>query len=219
MCPILAVNVHSTTVKAVIPNLLAVKLKRLSQMLTAVWQDADSGMYTCVVSSATGESSWSGMLTVRGTHGAHTLSLCYTSHSSHCHSNTTPPCSTNYTLTANKSAVCSHDKKKIHSVHCFQTKCWSESIHCCSIIITLSCLCNRKRSFLHIQSFWVYPASRASTEACSDGGDQRHRHPHLAVQPSWRRGRCYLLHYRGLQVRSDTRFHSGMWFENIFRKS
>uniref|UniRef100_A0A8D0A0A2 Roundabout guidance receptor 3 n=1 Tax=Sander lucioperca TaxID=283035 RepID=A0A8D0A0A2_SANLU len=28
-------------------------------------KDADSGMYTCVVSSATGETSWSGMLTVR----------------------------------------------------------------------------------------------------------------------------------------------------------
>lgn len=30
-------------------------------------QDSDSGTYTCVVSSPTGESSWSGMLTVRGT--------------------------------------------------------------------------------------------------------------------------------------------------------
>ncbi|KAA8594060.1 hypothetical protein FQN60_004894 [Etheostoma spectabile] len=29
-------------------------------------KDADSGMYTCVVFSATGETSWSGMLTVRG---------------------------------------------------------------------------------------------------------------------------------------------------------
>uniref|UniRef100_A0A3Q3G3N4 Roundabout, axon guidance receptor, homolog 3 (Drosophila) n=1 Tax=Kryptolebias marmoratus TaxID=37003 RepID=A0A3Q3G3N4_KRYMA len=30
-------------------------------------KDSDSGMYTCVASSATGESSWSGILTVRGT--------------------------------------------------------------------------------------------------------------------------------------------------------
>lgn len=80
-------------------------------MSTAVWQDVDSGMYTCVVSSATGESSWSGMLSVRGTHRTHTLSLCYTSH---CRSNTTPPCSTNRTLSADalhKSTVCSRDRK------------------------------------------------------------------------------------------------------------
>uniref|UniRef100_A0A3Q3WTC1 Roundabout, axon guidance receptor, homolog 3 (Drosophila) n=1 Tax=Mola mola TaxID=94237 RepID=A0A3Q3WTC1_MOLML len=40
-----------------------------------ITDDADAGMYTCVVSSATGESSWSGMLTVRGTHSPHTHSL------------------------------------------------------------------------------------------------------------------------------------------------
>ena len=40
-------------------------------------------MYMCVATSATGETSWSGMLTVRGTHTktTHTLSPCYTSHS------------------------------------------------------------------------------------------------------------------------------------------
>lgn len=37
-----------------------------SWVSTVVWQEADSGTYTCVVTSATGESSWSGVLTVRG---------------------------------------------------------------------------------------------------------------------------------------------------------
>lgn len=46
--------------------------------LICCWQDSDSGMYTCVASSSTGESSWSGMLTVRGTF---TLSLSHSSHS------------------------------------------------------------------------------------------------------------------------------------------
>lgn len=45
-------------------------------MLTLAQQEADSGMYTCVASSPTGESSWSGMLTVRGTRE----SLCYRTH-------------------------------------------------------------------------------------------------------------------------------------------
>uniref|UniRef100_A0A669B8H0 Roundabout homolog 2 n=1 Tax=Oreochromis niloticus TaxID=8128 RepID=A0A669B8H0_ORENI len=40
---------------------------RLTLMENGTLQiDTDSGMYTCVVSSTTGESSWSGMLTVRG---------------------------------------------------------------------------------------------------------------------------------------------------------
>lgn len=40
-------------------------------MSTVVGQDADAGTYTCVVTSVTGESSWSGVLTVRG--DPHTL--------------------------------------------------------------------------------------------------------------------------------------------------
>lgn len=108
-------------------------------MLTAVQQDTDSGMYTCTVSSATGESSWSGMLTVRGTHTEtlHTLSLCYTSHS--------------VTLTLHLRVL----KKKLHNAlpvffiraqavalkyktHSqFQPKCASESIHCCVRVLFL----------------------------------------------------------------------------------
>uniref|UniRef100_A0A8C5FS79 Roundabout, axon guidance receptor, homolog 3 (Drosophila) n=1 Tax=Gadus morhua TaxID=8049 RepID=A0A8C5FS79_GADMO len=38
-------------------------------------KETDSGMYTCTVSSTKGESSWSGMLTVRGAHHTHTYSI------------------------------------------------------------------------------------------------------------------------------------------------
>lgn len=47
-----------------------------------------------------------------------------------------------------------------------------------------SYLCNRERSAIRVQSFRVHPAAGASAEACRDGGDQEHRHTHLAVQPS-----------------------------------
>ena len=91
-------------------------------------------------------------------------------------------------------------KKKKKKTFGFGTKLWSESAHCRGVIVLLFCLRNRRRTLSNIQSFGVHSASGASSEACSDGGDQEHRHPHLAVQPSRGRGRCHLLHHRGLQV-------------------
>lgn len=76
--------------------------------------------------------------------------------------------------------VCSRDRKPKKSTVTQLDVDESQPI----AVITLSCLCVRKRSFLSIQSVRVHPASRASTEACSDRGDQRQRHAHLAVQPS-----------------------------------
>lgn len=76
------------------------------------------------------------------------------------------------------------------------------------------CFSNRRWSRSSIQSLWVQPASGASAEACSDRGDQKHCHPHMAVQPTRRRSRCHLLHYWSFQVCSDT--HVNIWFENIY---
>ena len=161
-------------------------------------------MYTCVVTSPTGESSWSGMLTVRGTHTTHThtLSLCYTSHpvtlTLHLRAQqTTHSASVRYKSTG---CSCKKKKQKQKKTFGFGTKLWSESAHCRGVIVLLFCLRNRRRTLSNIQSFGVHSASGASSEACSDGGDQEHRHPHLAVQPSRGRGRCHLLHHRGLQV-------------------
>lgn len=52
-------------------ELLSIHTINVSEMLFSVQQKIDSGIYTCIASSATGESSWSGTLTVRGNHGAH----------------------------------------------------------------------------------------------------------------------------------------------------
>lgn len=75
-------------------------------------------MYTCVVSSATGESSWSGMLTVRGTHTAHThtLSLCYTSHSVTLKLHLRAREATHSANILHESTVCSHHRTKSSSV-------------------------------------------------------------------------------------------------------
>lgn len=83
------------------------------------------------------------------------------------------------------------------------------------LIVFFCCLCNRGRRVFCVQSFWVHPASGASAETCGDGGDQKHRHPHLAVQPSRRRGRCHFVHHRGLQVhmwRTDIRWNNTLVF-------
>lgn len=66
-------------------------------MLTAAQQDTDSGTYTCEVSSATGESSWSGMLSVRGTRTQNPPLSIPLLHFTLCHSRTTPPRSRSHT--------------------------------------------------------------------------------------------------------------------------
>lgn len=81
----------------------------------------------------------------------------------------------------------------------FEGSCWWGALLRCG-----SCLCNRGRSAFGIQSLWVHPAPRTSTEACGDRSDQEHSHPHLAVQSSWRWGCCHLLHHRGFQVSFNT---------------
>lgn len=78
-------------------------------------------------------------------------------------------------------------------------------IWCNYVFCVCVCFCNERWRFFSVQSFWVHPASRTSTEACHNRGDQKHSHPHLAVQSPWRRGRCHLLHYRSLQVSFQNR--------------
>lgn len=156
-------------------------------------------MYTCVASSATGESSWSGMLTVKGSHTEtfHTVSIC---------------CTQSVTLTLH---ICVHEtthsaRGVLHqsTVH---SQCRSDSMYCLHVMVSLPAFCNRGWSFFSVQSFWVHPASRTAPETHSDRSDQKHRHPHLAVQPSWRRGCCHLVHYWSFQVRSGTHFKCWSW--------
>ena len=97
-------------------------------------------MYTCVVTSPTGESSWSGMLTVRGTQTTHThtLSPCYTSHpvtlTLHLRAQqTTHSASVRYKSTG---CSCKKKKKKDKISHFrFGTKLWSESAQCRHVIV------------------------------------------------------------------------------------
>lgn len=52
----------------------------MPSVLFCALQETDSGTYTCVASSASGESSWSGTLTVRGTGGSRSRCLSVSSH-------------------------------------------------------------------------------------------------------------------------------------------
>jgi len=92
--------------------------------------------------------------------------------------------------------------------------CWSESVLWCGCYFY-----DRGRSVFRIQSFWVHPASRTSTEAHSDRGDQKHSHPHLAVKSTWRGSRCHLIHYWGLQVSNTilTFLHNGILDKRALR--
>lgn len=137
-------------------------------------------MYTCVVSSVTGESSWSGALTVRGTRTETLHLLLFLSHFTLCHSHT--------------SVV-----TKPHSLPLFSITAPSVAVTRMKVGPASLCFC-RRRDSLRIQSFWVHPASRTSAEARGDWRDQKHRHSHLAVQSTWRGGCCHILHYWGLQV-------------------
>lgn len=73
-------------------ELFSIHTINVPEMLFSVQQETDSGIYTCVASSATGESSWSGTLTVRGNHGAciRRVSLFLTLTSHLCAHQTTP---------------------------------------------------------------------------------------------------------------------------------
>lgn len=66
------------------------------------------------------------------------------------------------------------------------------------IQVTVAVLCRRGRSLVRIQSVWVHPASGTAAETRGYRGDQKHRHPDVAVQSSWRRRCCHLLRHRGL---------------------
>lgn len=118
----------------------------------------DSGMYTCVVTSPTGESSWSGMLTVRGTHTthSHTLSLCYTSHpvtlTLHLHAQqTTHSASVRY-----KSTGCSCWKK--NTKYQISLLVWDKPL------IRISSLSSRNRSCfsVYVTEDGLSPVSRVS---------------------------------------------------------
>lgn len=156
-----------------------------SWVSTVAWQEADSGTYTCVVTSATGESSWSGVLTVRGA-----SQRCLTFFPSH-FALFTPSPLTQESVTKKKKK---NPKPKPQHVPLLLRRRARERF---------SCVCNRERSAFGVQSLRVHSAAGASAEACRDGGDQEHRHPHLAVQPPRGRSRRHLLHHRGLQVHVD----------------
>lgn len=161
-------------------------------MSTLVRQEADGGTYTCVVTSATGESSWSGVLTVRGALSApHTFPVALrTLHTLSPQLQTASILARPFTTGRKKTTTA----KQKHSNCCC---CASKRVNSSPV------LCHREWRAFPVQSVRVHSAAGAAAETCGDGGDQEHRHTHLAVQPSRRRSRRHLLHHRGLQVNQE----------------